>query len=152
MAMEGNGLTDLCPVQTSEGTFFLSFFWLQGMWDLRSPSRDQISTPCMEAQRPNHWATREVPEGTFWQLGRPSGVRERAWEARWFQLSLSTGTGSLHKAVVSGDHSAYLVEEIQLFPDPEPVRNLQLAPTQVGKGLILIWGLQGGRPWVLGPY
>ena len=65
MATEGNGLTDLCPVQTSEGTFFLSFFWLQGMWDLRSSSRDQISTPCMEAQRPNHWATREVPEGTF---------------------------------------------------------------------------------------
>ncbi|XP_015358220.1 semaphorin-4A isoform X1 [Marmota marmota marmota] len=45
-------------------------------------------------------------------------------------LYLGTSTGSLHKAVVSGDGDAYLVEEIQLFPDPEPVRNLQLAPTQ----------------------
>ncbi|EPY88660.1 semaphorin-4A precursor [Camelus ferus] len=45
-------------------------------------------------------------------------------------MYLGTSTGSLHKAVVSGDNSAYLVEEIQLFPAPEPVRNLQLAPTQ----------------------
>uniref|UniRef100_A0A8C2QSE2 Semaphorin-4A n=1 Tax=Capra hircus TaxID=9925 RepID=A0A8C2QSE2_CAPHI len=45
-------------------------------------------------------------------------------------MYLGTSTGSLHKAVVSGHHSAHLVEEIQLFPDPEPVRNLQLAPTQ----------------------
>uniref|UniRef100_A0A8C9QT11 Semaphorin-4A n=1 Tax=Spermophilus dauricus TaxID=99837 RepID=A0A8C9QT11_SPEDA len=45
-------------------------------------------------------------------------------------MYLGTSTGSLHKAVVSGDGDAYLVEEIQLFPDPEPVRNLQLAPTQ----------------------
>ncbi|KAJ8794197.1 hypothetical protein J1605_003343 [Eschrichtius robustus] len=45
-------------------------------------------------------------------------------------MYLGTSTGSLHKAVVSGDKNAYLVEEIQLFPDPEPVRNLQLAPTQ----------------------
>ncbi|ELW59853.1 semaphorin-4A [Tupaia chinensis] len=45
-------------------------------------------------------------------------------------MYLGTHTGSLHKAVVSEDSSAHLVEEIQLFPDPEPVRNLQLAPTQ----------------------
>ncbi|XP_042637934.1 LOW QUALITY PROTEIN: semaphorin-4A [Orycteropus afer afer] len=45
-------------------------------------------------------------------------------------MYLGTATGSLHKAVVSKDSSAHLVEEIQLFPTPEPVRNLQLAPTQ----------------------
>lgn len=45
-------------------------------------------------------------------------------------LYLGTATGSLHKAVVSGDSDAHLVEEIQLFPEPEPVRNLQLAPSQ----------------------
>ncbi|XP_027386335.1 semaphorin-4A isoform X2 [Bos indicus x Bos taurus] len=55
-------------------------------------------------------------------------------------MYLGTSTGSLHKAVVSGDHSAYLVEEIQLFPDPEPVRNLQLAPTQ---GAVFV-GFSGG--------
>ncbi|KAG8519998.1 Semaphorin-4A [Galemys pyrenaicus] len=45
-------------------------------------------------------------------------------------MYLGTTTGSLHKAVVSGDSGAHLVEEIQLFSDPEPVRNLQLAPVQ----------------------
>uniref|UniRef100_A0A2K5RN22 Semaphorin 4A n=1 Tax=Cebus imitator TaxID=2715852 RepID=A0A2K5RN22_CEBIM len=55
-------------------------------------------------------------------------------------MYLGTTTGSLHKAVVSGDSSAHLVEEIQLFPDPEPVRNLQLAPTQ---GAVFV-GFSGG--------
>uniref|UniRef100_A0A8C7BMP8 Semaphorin 4A n=1 Tax=Neovison vison TaxID=452646 RepID=A0A8C7BMP8_NEOVI len=45
-------------------------------------------------------------------------------------LYLGTATGALHKAVVSGDSGAHLVEEIQLFLDPEPVRNLLLAPEQ----------------------
>lgn len=55
-------------------------------------------------------------------------------------MYLGTTTGSLHKAVVSGDGRAHLVEEIQLFPDPEPVRNLQLAPTQGA----LFAGFSGG--------
>ncbi|XP_023569554.1 semaphorin-4A [Octodon degus] len=55
-------------------------------------------------------------------------------------MYLGTSTGSLHKAVVSQDNSAYLVEEIQLFPDPEPVRNLQLAPSQ---GAVFV-GFSGG--------
>ncbi|XP_033051437.1 semaphorin-4A isoform X4 [Trachypithecus francoisi] len=55
-------------------------------------------------------------------------------------MYLGTTTGSLHKAVVSGDSGAHLVEEIQLFPDPEPVRNLQLAPTQ---GAVFV-GFSGG--------
>uniref|UniRef100_A0A2I3H8A8 Semaphorin-4A n=1 Tax=Nomascus leucogenys TaxID=61853 RepID=A0A2I3H8A8_NOMLE len=54
-------------------------------------------------------------------------------------MYLGTTTGSLHKPVVSGDSSAHLVEEIQLF-DPEPVRNLQLAPTQ---GAVFV-GFSGG--------
>ncbi|XP_058165856.1 semaphorin-4A isoform X2 [Dasypus novemcinctus] len=45
-------------------------------------------------------------------------------------MYLGTTTGVLHKAVVSKNGSARLLEEIQLFPDPEPVRNLQLAPHQ----------------------
>ncbi|XP_037681679.1 semaphorin-4A [Choloepus didactylus] len=45
-------------------------------------------------------------------------------------MYLGTTTGFLHKAVVSKNSSAHLVEEIQLVPDPEPVRNLQLAPNQ----------------------
>ncbi|XP_029791848.1 semaphorin-4A isoform X1 [Suricata suricatta] len=45
-------------------------------------------------------------------------------------LYLGTTTGSLHKAVRSGDSTVRLVEEIQVFPEPEPVRNLLLAPAQ----------------------
>ncbi|XP_054419380.1 semaphorin-4A [Pteronotus mesoamericanus] len=55
-------------------------------------------------------------------------------------MYLGTTTGFLHKAVVRGDSRAHLVEEIQLFPDPEPVRNLQLAPTQGA----LFAGFSGG--------
>ncbi|EPQ08604.1 Semaphorin-4A [Myotis brandtii] len=55
-------------------------------------------------------------------------------------MYLGTTTGLLHKAVVSGDGRAHLVEEIQLFPEPEPVRNLQLAPTQ---GALFV-GFSGG--------
>ncbi|XP_062962551.1 semaphorin-4A [Cynocephalus volans] len=59
---------------------------------------------------------------------------------RHLVMYLGTTTGSLHKAVVKEHSSAYLVEEIQLFPDPEPVRNLQLAPTQ---GALFV-GFSGG--------
>ena len=31
------------------------------MWDLSSPSRDQIRVPCIARQILNHWTTREVP-------------------------------------------------------------------------------------------
>lgn len=57
-----------------------------------------------------------------------------------YLVSVSAATGSLHKAVVPQDSSAaYLVEEIQLSPDSEPVRNLQLAPAQVRRDLNRTW-------------
>lgn len=77
-------------------------------------------------------------------LGREEG--EPGHEVGRVQLCLPTATGALHKAVVSGDSRAHLVEEIQLFPRPEPVLNLQLAPTQVGRGP----GGGGPGPRVLG--
>ncbi|XP_044528325.1 semaphorin-4A [Gracilinanus agilis] len=45
-------------------------------------------------------------------------------------MYLGTNTGSLHKAVVNEDSDTHLVEEIQLFQEPEPIRNLLLAPAQ----------------------
>lgn len=59
-------------------------------------------------------------------------------------VCLSTATGALHKAVVSGDSGAHLVEEIQLFLDPEPVRNLLLAPEQVARALLTRRGWGAG--------
>ena len=32
-----------------------------GMWDLSSPTRGQIHTPCIGTLTLNHWATRNVP-------------------------------------------------------------------------------------------
>ena len=41
--------------------FYTSVFWLQGMWDLRSPTRDRTCTLCTGRWSPKHWAIREVP-------------------------------------------------------------------------------------------
>lgn len=40
------------------------------------------------------------------------------------------------------------MEEIQLFPNPEPVRNLLLAPEQVTRGPLMRRGLVLGPYWV----
>ena len=36
------------------------FFWLRGMWDLSSPTRDQTHTPCVRRWGLHHWTSREV--------------------------------------------------------------------------------------------
>ena len=41
------------------------FFWLQGMWDLSSPTRDRTHTPCIGRQSLNHWTAREVSISVF---------------------------------------------------------------------------------------
>ena len=42
--------------------FYVLVFWLGGMWDLSSPTRDQTRTPCIGRRSLNHWTTKEVPE------------------------------------------------------------------------------------------
>ena len=36
-------------------------YLLCGMWDISSPTRDQIQVPCIARRILNHWTTREVP-------------------------------------------------------------------------------------------
>ena len=36
-------------------------FWLRGMWDLSSLTRDRTRTPCIGRRSLNHWTAREVP-------------------------------------------------------------------------------------------
>ena len=36
-------------------------FWLRGMWDLTSLTRDWTGTPCIVRQSLNHWIAKEVP-------------------------------------------------------------------------------------------
>ena len=40
---------------------YVFVFWLRGMWDPSSPTRDRICTLCIGRQCFNHWTTREVP-------------------------------------------------------------------------------------------
>ena len=41
--------------------FYISVFWLRGMWDLSSLARDQTLTSCNGRFSPNLWTTKEVP-------------------------------------------------------------------------------------------
>ena len=40
--------------------FYVLAFWLWGMWDLSSPTRDWTQTPCTGRSSLNHWTAREV--------------------------------------------------------------------------------------------
>ena len=40
--------------------FYVLVFWLRGMWDPSSPTRDQTRTPCIGRRSLNHWTAREV--------------------------------------------------------------------------------------------
>ena len=42
--------------------FYALVFWLRGMWDLRSLTRDRTRTPCIGRRSPNHWTAMDVPE------------------------------------------------------------------------------------------
>ena len=50
---------------------FCIILFLQGMWDLSSPTRDQNHTPALEVDSLNHWNTREVPEDSVTPQARP---------------------------------------------------------------------------------
>ena len=41
--------------------FYGLVFWLQGMWDLSSLTRDQTHTSCIIRGSLNHWTARELP-------------------------------------------------------------------------------------------
>ena len=41
------------------------FFFLRGMWDLSSLTRDQTRILCIRRQSLNHWRTKEVPNMDF---------------------------------------------------------------------------------------
>ena len=45
--------------------FVFVLFWPQGMWDLSSPTRNQICTLCIGRWTLDHWTSKEVPGLTF---------------------------------------------------------------------------------------
>ena len=44
---------------------YVLVFWLCGMWDLSSPTRDRTRTPCIGRGSLNHWTAREGPSMLF---------------------------------------------------------------------------------------
>ena len=62
-------------VTTLLASSFLSFFflcvefWLQGMWDPSSPTRNLTRSPCTGRQSPNHWTSSGSPGLPFLLLG-----------------------------------------------------------------------------------
>ena len=40
--------------------FYIFVFWPRVIWDLSSPTRAEIHTPCVRRQSLNNWTTREV--------------------------------------------------------------------------------------------
>ena len=54
-----------CSIQAPECRLSSCIMWaelLHGMWDISSPTRDQIHVPCIGQWMFNYWTTREVPE------------------------------------------------------------------------------------------
>ena len=41
--------------------FYVLDFWLQGMWNLGSPTRDWTHITCLQRQSLKHWTSGEVP-------------------------------------------------------------------------------------------
>jgi len=41
--------------------FYVLGFWLGGMWDLSSLTKDRTSTPCIERQSFNHGTAKKFP-------------------------------------------------------------------------------------------
>ena len=52
-------------------------FWLQGMWDLGSLTRDWTYTPCVGRRCLNHWTAREIP----WLVVEEK--EDGRWSAYW---------------------------------------------------------------------
>ena len=46
-------------------------FWLWGMWDLISPTRDQTGGPWIKRQSLNHWLTRQIHRHWFKSMAKP---------------------------------------------------------------------------------
>ena len=42
--------------------FCVSVFWLHGLWDLSSGTRDTTPTRCIGRRSHNHWTASEVPK------------------------------------------------------------------------------------------
>ena len=78
--------------------FYFLVFWLQGMWDLSSLTRDWTHTPCIGRWSLNHWFTREVPIERFfikiWPiwLWRVKTPKICSWQSRdpWTNALISS--------------------------------------------------------------
>ena len=74
--------------------FYVLDFWLWDMWDLSSPTRDQIHTPCIGRRSLNHWITREVPSKTI--------LTEQGWNTPGIYFPFLFSISYVHGRLPSG--------------------------------------------------
>ena len=76
------------------------FFWLQGMWDLSSLTRDHTHTPCIGRQSLNPWTTVEGPQWSRVLRSPPVTVILMAL----VQLNLSLGITVMTSEIPRGNN------------------------------------------------
>ena len=86
------GFKDFTEFITVLLLFYVLVIWLQGMWDLSSPIRDQPNTNCIGRWSLKRWTTREVPGLVLSTFGMC-----RVWTTQvcWVNPSLHKPQGEL---------------------------------------------------------
>ena len=67
----------------ASGLCFVLVFCPQGMWDLRSLTRDKIYTPCIGRRSLSHWTTREVPQIVVLLIFKDKWIRSGLTRGCW---------------------------------------------------------------------
>ena len=70
--------------------FYVLFFWLKGMCNLRSLTKGQTYTPCTGRQSLNHWTAGQVPTLTVLMCFHPLIRSHSCWRTKC-PLSLARG-------------------------------------------------------------
>ena len=101
--------------------FYFLDFWLQGMWDLSSPTRDRTWNPCIGRWSLNHWATRKVPGITILialQVIFTHSLVEKHW--------ISLDHFQIHLQPFMESH--LVSPSLHSLPSPNPQASLTLCP------------------------
>ena len=107
------------------------------MWDLSSPTREQIHTPCIARQILNHWTAREVPP---WEFLKALPKQPLSLVLR---ITRATGTGALCLTNMWMEVLFFLVANSGRTDSPghtmEPQGRLSAASDR-GDSALLGWG------------
>ena len=97
--------------------YFESFFsfWLQGMWDLSSSTKDWTQSPSIGRQSLDHWTTREVPCNWFLNPYFKSFLEEGKGQSRQCNSSLFPSKQFLWVAIYLIWQSSEHIKDNQIY-------------------------------------